>query len=160
MIIDRNFDKPILEKIWEVTDFYDVPRCGVADFLGKKCYFEFIWDEIEDDYGRYSKLTPIPDNICASIARVNLIWSMALERWEEVGGIDASKIEIPIELIAEYEDLKTAIKQWIESERLDEFYSIANFRKAEKLPTSPDCSVRDNSFVSQMKRDVGVFWDI
>jgi len=59
------------ERIHTVSDFYDGPRSGIADYCGEPHYYECEWDNDLDDYADTFVLTPID--------RDTLI--LALEKW-------------------------------------------------------------------------------
>jgi hypothetical protein len=40
-------DEPDWEKVYTVTDFYDGPRLGVADYNGQPHLYESRWDDSE-----------------------------------------------------------------------------------------------------------------
>ena len=47
------------EIVYTVTDYYDGPRVGVADFNGAPHLYEAEWDEAAGDYADTFKLSPL-----------------------------------------------------------------------------------------------------
>lgn len=59
------------EVVHTVTDYYDGPRCGIADFDGKPHVYESMWDDGSDNYSDVFRLSPVSDSL----------FSLALEKW-------------------------------------------------------------------------------
>jgi hypothetical protein len=59
------------ERVHTVCDFYDRPRCGIADFEGGPHYYKCEWDETADDYADTFVLTPLDRET----------FELALEQW-------------------------------------------------------------------------------
>ena len=70
--------KPGYEEVFTVTDYYDGPRQGVANFNGKPHFYDCIFDESRDDYSDLYRLTPITQNVFELAKEDWAIW----ERWE------------------------------------------------------------------------------
>jgi hypothetical protein len=69
----------VFEIVHTVTDFYDCPRAGIADFDGAAHLYEAEWDFGLDDYsGRYL-LMPIDAETLALALEDWAIW----RRWED-----------------------------------------------------------------------------
>jgi hypothetical protein len=51
--------KPGFERVFAVTDYYDGPREGIADFQGEPHFFECTFNEAKDDYTELFRLTPL-----------------------------------------------------------------------------------------------------
>ena len=48
--------KPGYEEVFTVTDYYDGPRQGIANFKGKPHFYDCIFDEARQDYSdRYRR---------------------------------------------------------------------------------------------------------
>ena len=60
------------EIVFTVTYYYDGPRTGVANFLGRPHYYESIFEDLKQGYSDIYLLTPLTDPI----------FSAALEDWE------------------------------------------------------------------------------
>lgn len=63
---------PGYERVFTVYDYYDGPRSGIADFLGKPHLYECVFDEKEGGYSNLFRLTPIGEET----------FRLALEDWE------------------------------------------------------------------------------
>ena len=53
------------ERVHTVNDFYDGPRLGVADYLGKPHIYQSEFSEAEDDYNDRFWLMPIEQKLFA-----------------------------------------------------------------------------------------------
>jgi hypothetical protein len=72
--------KPGYEEVFTVTDYYDGPRQGVANFGGKPHFYDCIFDESMSNYSDLYRLTPITKRIFELAKEDWSIW----ERWEAV----------------------------------------------------------------------------
>jgi hypothetical protein len=70
--------RPGLEEGFTVTDYYDGPRQGIANFRGKPHFYDCIFDEVRQDYSDRYRLTPISDHIFDLAMEDWAIW----ERWQ------------------------------------------------------------------------------
>jgi hypothetical protein len=66
------------EKVHTMTDFYDGPRRGVADFEGRPHLYESQWDDDADNYASTFVLTPVNDDVFRLALEDWAIW----RRWE------------------------------------------------------------------------------
>lgn len=69
--------KPGFEEVFTVTDYYDGPRQGIANFKGKPHFYDCIFDEVRNDYSERYRLTAIPTHIFDLAMEDWAIW----ERW-------------------------------------------------------------------------------
>jgi len=70
--------KPGYERVFTVTDYYDGPRKGIANFLGKPHLYECIFAEAKDNYSDLFRLTPIDAKTFQLAMEDWGIW----QRWE------------------------------------------------------------------------------
>jgi hypothetical protein len=73
-VLALTFDRPMkdqLETVYTVTNFYDGPRGGIADYHGKPHVYCSCWDEAKEDWDEAFLLQPIDDET----------FRMALEDW-------------------------------------------------------------------------------
>lgn len=70
--------KPEYERVFTVTEYYDGPRKGIANFLGVPHLYECLFDEGKDNFSDQFLLTPI-DNETFQLAMED--WSI-WQRWE------------------------------------------------------------------------------
>jgi hypothetical protein len=61
-----------------MTDFYDGPRKGIADFQGRPHLYESEWDRVVDDYASMFRLSPVEPAVFALAMESWRIW----RRWE------------------------------------------------------------------------------
>ena len=60
--------KPGYERVHTVTDYYDGPRKGIADFQGEPHIYESIFDESKGKYSELFRLAPIaPETFWAAM---------------------------------------------------------------------------------------------
>lgn len=78
-IMEPNDLKPGYENVFTVTDYYDGPRRGVANFQGKPHFYDCIFDESKDDYTDFFWLTPIDSGTFELAMEDWAIW----QKWEE-----------------------------------------------------------------------------
>ena len=59
------------ERVHTVSDYYDGPREGLADYIGTPHRYKCEWDEVADDWADTFELTPIDAET----------FRLAIERW-------------------------------------------------------------------------------
>jgi hypothetical protein len=64
--------KPGYELVFTVTDYYDGPRKGIANYQGQPHLYDCIFDETADNYSESFLLTPLDSNS----------FQLAMEDWE------------------------------------------------------------------------------
>ena len=64
--------KPGYEFVHTVTDYYDGPRKGIANFQGKPYLYECIFDQSKGDYSDLFSLAPVDPET----------FKLAMEAWE------------------------------------------------------------------------------
>jgi hypothetical protein len=70
--------KPDHEEVFTVTEYYDGPRQGVANFKGQPHFYDCVFDEGRNDYSNLFALTPVSAHIFDLAREDWAIW----ERWE------------------------------------------------------------------------------
>jgi hypothetical protein len=70
--------KPEYERVFTVTEYYDGPRKGIANFVGRPHLYECIFDEAKGDYSDLFRLTPIDTETFQLAMEDWSIW----QRWE------------------------------------------------------------------------------
>jgi uncharacterized RDD family membrane protein YckC len=55
----------IFERVFTITDFYDGPRSGIADFEGRPHLYECEWNESSDSYASTFRLSPVSAELLA-----------------------------------------------------------------------------------------------
>jgi hypothetical protein len=71
--------KAEFEPVHTVTDYWDGPVRGIADFRGKPHCYERQFDEVADEYSSIFRLMPIDAETFALAMEAWAIW----ERWEK-----------------------------------------------------------------------------
>ena len=79
----------MLERVYTVTDFYDCPRGGVADFEGAPHSYALEWDDDADDYADTYRLRPISDATLKLVLECWVLW----ERWARAFHAGAATLE-------------------------------------------------------------------
>jgi hypothetical protein len=70
--------QPGYEEVFTVTDYYDGPRKGIANFRGQPHFYDCIFDEAQDEYSELYRLTPISRRIFELAKEDWKIW----RKWE------------------------------------------------------------------------------
>ena len=70
--------KPDFELVYTITEYYDGPRQGVANFMGQPHFYDCVSSEAHGDYPDLFRLTPIPRHVLELAREDWAIW----ERWE------------------------------------------------------------------------------
>jgi hypothetical protein len=70
--------QPGYEAVFTVTDYYDGPRKGVANFRGQPHFYDCIFDDAKDEYSDLYRLTPLSQSIFELAKEDWAIW----KRWE------------------------------------------------------------------------------
>ncbi|MFT3775719.1 MAG: hypothetical protein QM820_61010 [Minicystis sp.] len=65
------------ERVHTMTDFYDGPRGGIADFGGHPHLYESEWDDVANNFATTFRLSPVPPDVLALALEDWAIW----ERW-------------------------------------------------------------------------------
>jgi hypothetical protein len=77
------------ERVHTVTDYYDGPIAGVADFRGAPHLFAAVWDDQEEEYGPVFRLTPLASNTFNLLMEDWQIW----RRWEHAFQTGVTTVE-------------------------------------------------------------------
>lgn len=70
--------QPGYDEVFTVTDYYDGPRNGTANFKGVPHFYDCIFDDAKDEYSELYHLTPISEHIFQLAKEDWAIWM----RWE------------------------------------------------------------------------------
>lgn len=66
------------ERVHTMTDYYDGPRGGIADYDGIPHIYESMWGDTADNYADVFRLSPVAPDVFALALEDWQIWS----RWE------------------------------------------------------------------------------
>jgi hypothetical protein len=119
--INQGHPNPGFETVFTVTEYYDGPRVGVANYCGKPHFYECIFDEDLDTYTESFWLTPISEETFRLTMEDWTIW----RRWEFA--FHAGKVGL---------DTHPALPP--DSKRCEELKTVLK----ERLKTSPSCSLK------------------
>ena len=70
--------KPGYEHVHTVTEYYDGPRKGIADYRGEPNLYECIFDELKDDYSESFRLAPLDAETFRMAMEDWVIWFIPL----------------------------------------------------------------------------------
>ena len=70
--------QPGYEEVFTVTDYYDGPRKGVANFRGEPHFYDCIFDDGKDEYSDLYRLTPLSQRSFELAKEDWTIW----KKWE------------------------------------------------------------------------------
>jgi hypothetical protein len=60
------------ERVYTVSNYYDGPREGLADYKGQPHRYQSQWDEVADDWAETFVLTPVDD----------VTFNLEMEQWQ------------------------------------------------------------------------------
>jgi len=81
--------QPGYEEVFTVTDYYDGPRKGVANFRGQPHFYDCLFNQANSEYSDLYHLTPLPDRIFELAKEDWAIW----KKWEAVFHSGGTTIE-------------------------------------------------------------------
>jgi hypothetical protein len=73
-----NPSQPGIEEVFTVTDYYDGPRLGIANYLGTPHFFDCVFSDEKQDYSNLYRLTLVTDQAFQLALEDWAIWT----RWE------------------------------------------------------------------------------
>lgn len=100
------------ERVLTVTEYYDGPKEGIADYRGKPHFYKCIWDNDKDNYSSSFMLSPLDDKI-VKIAEEH--WRMWL-RWREACMRGSAPLESGPVLLQDrprYEEMKPDLERML-----------------------------------------------
>jgi hypothetical protein len=128
--MDAQQTSPKYEIVHTVTDYYDGPRQGIANYRGVPHFYECIFDPDKDDYSDLYRLTPLDESTFQLAMEGWAIW----KRWEHA--FYAGKTTIAThpalpEDAAWHKELKQALDGKLQSSpdaiiRLGKFIAVEN----------------------------------
>ncbi len=71
LVMTSNPPQPGFEEVFIVTDYYDGPRQGIANYLGSPHFFDCVFSDEKQDYSNLDRLTHVTDPT----------FQLALEDW-------------------------------------------------------------------------------
>lgn len=140
------------EIVHTVTDYYDGPRGGIADYLGKPHAYRLEWDEAEDDWSGIVLLQAIDDETFRLAMEDWLIWCRWLHAFHHGLTTQATHPALPEER-ARHEELKAILKPRLQ---IDPKQAIRVYGKFDvSAPPTPGMTSSAIWFVvwSQVKED-------
>ena len=70
--------EPGFEEVFTVTDYYDGPRQGIANYCGSAHIYDCVVSEEKQNYSSLYRLTPVTDQVFQLALEDWAIW----QRWE------------------------------------------------------------------------------
>lgn len=66
-----------IDQVHTMTDYYDGPRCGMADYLGRPHFYRSLWADIDHERADVFELFPVDDETFTLAVEDWKIW----QRW-------------------------------------------------------------------------------
>jgi hypothetical protein len=131
----------VFEPVFTVTDYYDGPRQGIANYSGAPHYYDCVFSDEKQDYTSVYRLTPVSDEVFQLALEDWAIW----KRWEQAFHTRQTSLET-----------HPALPE--DAARHREIESLA----AESLKTNPSTSIiREGNFIVLKRAEVrGVLADL
>lgn len=100
------------EKVYMIWDWYDGPREGIADFLGRPHYFKCLFDKVTDEYSDDFELTPVNE---ATLKLAEEKWNIycAWEDRHHRGMVDVDTHPGHGGIDPRYDELKSLVDSYI-----------------------------------------------
>jgi hypothetical protein len=98
------------ERVHTMTDYWDGPRAGIADFDGRPHAYASRFDEARDDYEEVFELRPVDDE---TLALALEDWQM-FQRWEEAyraGKVTLDAHQVLLEDRARHQEIAGALRE-------------------------------------------------
>ena len=118
------------EVVFNMTDYWDGPRAGVANFMGRPHFYQSLFDEKADDWSDTFVLTPIDEETFKLELEDWEIWKRWEHAWRRGQAPLDSHPALP-EDKARYEEIAIALK---DSAKVDSEVTIrvkADFERGE-----------------------------
>ena len=119
---------PGWEKVFTVTEYYDGPRQGVANFKGQPHFYDCIFDEVRSNYSNLYRLTPVGPQILALAEEDCAIW----ERWESAfraGNTTRDTHPALPQDRGRYQELRAALDPSLETDHANCIIQVGSFEE-------------------------------
>lgn len=131
------------ETVFTVTDYYDGPRKGLANYQGKPHFYDCVFDENQNEYSDQYRLTPVDEETFRLAMEDWEIW----RRWEtafHAGKTDSSSHPALPEDRSRHEELRRILDPILLTDPRRAVTRIARFDalKSPDLPKSVSRIVR------------------
>ena len=131
----------VFEVVHTMTDWYDGPVRGVADYRGRPHLYEAEWDDVRDEFGPRFRLSPI-DDVTRDLALED--WAIWL-RWDvafKAGATDQSTHPALPSERARHEELQAELATRLVLDPARAFIVCGEFRWTPRPPSLPLAEVR------------------
>jgi hypothetical protein len=132
--------KPGYERVFTVTDFYDGPRKGIANYRGAPHFYDCIFDEAKDEYSELFQLTTIDAETFQLAMEDWNIW----RRWAfafHAGETDASTHPALPQDANRHAELKRTLDRALVTDPLKAFTKVGRFEVIGE-PSVPNVTLR------------------
>lgn len=102
------------ERVYSITNFYDGPKEGIADYSGRPHHYLYDWDEALDDYAGTFTLALVDEDTMAIALEQWNIW----RKWEvgfRRGGVSQKTHPAFGGIDARYDELNATLKSRIKA---------------------------------------------
>src|SRR3954452_5500492 len=130
------------ERVYTVTDYYDGPRAGFADFDGVPHAYRAVFRDDLDDWDPYYRLFPVDDEVFALALEDWALW----ERWQDAYYAGetpyATHPALPADA-ARHAEIAPVIEAVLETPPASCRLALAEFRPADPRQSRPAGRMRD-----------------
>lgn len=125
------------ERVHTMTDYYDGPRGGVADFHGRPHVYESLWSDLEGDWTDLFLLMPIDEELLRLAVESHAIF----ERWADAhrkGLVDLSTHPALPSERERHDEIERLVGKSLDVDRARAFtvegqFGCRNFRESEGM---------------------------
>jgi len=119
------------EVVHTVTDYWDGPRVGIANFNGKPHYYKCIFDELSDDWSSVFLLHPIAEEIFQLCLEDWSIWKRWIAAFEAGQASDATHPALPEDRVR-HEELSAVLALYMKPDAEKDFRVEGKFEIVER----------------------------
>ncbi len=114
------------ETVHTMSDYYDGPRLGIADFHGSPHLYELIFDEEADEYSSVYMLTPIDDETFKLALEDWAIW----QRWQAAyySGVTVSRTQCLAQDQPRHEEIQLILEKRLKTDPRRAVKATADFQ--------------------------------
>ena len=129
------------ETVHTISDFYDGPRSGVADFNGKAHFYQCVFDKAIDDWSDKFMLSPLDVESFQLALEEWAIW----RRWESAyhAGLTTHETHPALDIDRQrFEQLKPLVAEKLKINPNNFILAYADFRRRPGTDTNPVIEVK------------------
>lgn len=122
------------ELVHTVTEYWDRPRKGIADFEGRPHFYDCEFDEAMDEWSDTYRLSPVPDDVLAPALEAGEIsrrWEIA---WHQ-GRPDARTVSVLAEDTERAEELRVVLEGRLRVDGWQFVRALGDFKRRDEPGT-------------------------